>query len=115
MRSPRRRECPKGALQFHFPGRLFPALVDEFAVELASDAAATIATHEDGGGACRGGRRGSIPPVDTDVAYASLGALDEIMMQSAGELPALAAAAPALSALPLRSVGAADAGAIARR
>jgi AcrR family transcriptional regulator len=161
----------KGALYFHFPGKLplFSALVDEFAAELAADAAATIAAHE--GGVARveaavtaaltlfGRRRalarivlieaaslgpayamkrrevlgrfaalvrhhldeavaeGSIPPVDTDVAaYAWLGALNEVVMQSlAGELPALADAAPALSALLLRSVGAADGGAVSRR
>jgi AcrR family transcriptional regulator len=40
----------KGALYFHFPGKLplFSALVDEFAAELAADAAATIAAHEGG-------------------------------------------------------------------
>ena len=55
--------------------------------------------------------------MDTDVAaYAWLGALNEVVMQSlAGELPALADAAPALSALLLRSVGAADVGAVSRR
>jgi AcrR family transcriptional regulator len=40
----------KGALYFHFPGKLplFSALVDEFAAELAADATATIAAHEGG-------------------------------------------------------------------
>ena len=57
---------------------------------------------------------GSIPPVDTRVAaYAWLGALNEVVLQSLqGELPALAEKAPALSALLLRSV---DAGAVAGR
>jgi hypothetical protein len=51
---------------------------------------------------------GSIPPVDTRVAaYAWLGALNEVVLQSLqGELPALAETAPALSALLLRSVDA---------
>jgi TetR/AcrR family transcriptional regulator, fatty acid metabolism regulator protein len=152
----------KGALYFHFPGKLelFSALVDEFASELAADVAATIAAHR--GGVARVeaavtaalavfGRRqalarivlieasslgpayaqkrrevlgrfaalvrhhldeaiaeGSIPPVDTRVAaYAWLGALNEVVLQSLqGELPALAETAPALSALLLRSVDA---------
>ena len=161
----------KGALYFHFPGKLplFSALVDEFAAELAAEAAATIAAHE--GGVARveaavaaalalfGRRRalarivlieaaslgpayamkrrevlgrfaalvrhhletavaeGSIPPLDTGMAaYAWLGALNEVVMQSLeGELPALADAAPALSALLLRSVGAVDVGPASRR
>jgi TetR/AcrR family transcriptional regulator, fatty acid metabolism regulator protein len=152
----------KGALYFHFPGKLelFSALVDEFASELAADVAATIAAHR--GGVARVeaavtaalavfGRRqalarivlieasslgpayaqkgrevlgrfaalvrhhldeaiaeGSIPPVDTRVAaYAWLGALNEVVLQSLqGGLPALAETAPALSALLLRSVDA---------
>ncbi len=160
----------KGALYFHFPGKLplFSALVDEFAAELAAEAAATIAAHE--GGVARveaavaaalalfGRRRalarivlieaaslgpayamkrrevlgrfaalvrhhletavaeGSIPPLDTGVAaYAWLGALNEVVMQSLeGELPALADAAPALSALLLRSVGAVEVGPASR-
>jgi AcrR family transcriptional regulator len=161
----------KGALYFHFPGKLqlFSALVDAFAAELAADAAAAIAAHR--GGVARvkatvaaaltvlGRRRalarivlieaaslgpayaekrreilgrfaalvrdhldeaiaeGSIPPVDTSVAaYAWLGALNEVVMQSLqGELPALANVAPALSELLLRSVGVADAGVTAGR
>jgi AcrR family transcriptional regulator len=155
----------KGALYFHFPGKLqlFSALVDEFAAELAADAIASIATHRSGVArveaavaaalAVFGRRRalarivlieaaslgpayadkrqevlgrfaalvrhhlddavaeGGIPPVDTGVAaYAWLGALNEVVMQSLqGELPALADTAPALSALLLRSVGVAEA------
>jgi hypothetical protein len=59
---------------------------------------------------------GSIPPLDTGVAaYAWLGALNEVVMQSLeGELPALADAAPALSALLLRSVGAVEVGPASR-
>ncbi len=51
---------------------------------------------------------GSIPPVDTGVAaHAWLGALNEVVLESLeGVLPALADAAPTLSALLLRSVGA---------
>ena len=58
---------------------------------------------------------GSIPPLDTGVAaYAWLGALNEVAMQSLeGELPAPADAAHTLSALLLRSVGAAETGAMA--
>lgn len=60
---------------------------------------------------------GSIPPLHTGVAaYAWLGALNEVVLQSLrSELPSLADAAPALSALLLRSVGAAAAGAAADR
>ena len=60
---------------------------------------------------------GAIPPVDTGVAvHAWLGALNEVVMQSLeGVLPALAQAAPTLSALLLRSVGAVDVGAASRR
>ena len=60
---------------------------------------------------------GSIPPLDTGVAaYAWLGALNEVAMQSLeGELPAPPEAAPMLSALLLRSVGAAETGAMAGR
>lgn len=155
----------KGALYFHFPGKLqlFSALVDGFAAELAADVGAAIAAQR--GGVARveaavaaalavfGRRRalarivlieatslgpayatkrrevlgrfaalvrhhldeavaeGSIPRVDTGVAaYAWLGALNEVVMQSLqGELPVLAEAAPALSALLLRSVSAAAA------
>jgi AcrR family transcriptional regulator len=161
----------KGALYFHFPGKLelFSALVDEFAAELAANVAAAISLHR--GGVARVeaavaaalavfGRRqalarivlfeaaslgpayarkrqevlgrfvalvrqnleeaiaeGSIPPLDTGVAaYAWLGALNEVVMQSLqSELPALEDAASTLSALLLRSVGAADAGAAADR
>jgi AcrR family transcriptional regulator len=53
-------------------------------------------------------REGSIPPLDTRVAaVAWLGALNELVTQWLhGEIADLAAAAPALSALLLRSVGA---------
>jgi TetR/AcrR family fatty acid metabolism transcriptional regulator len=56
---------------------------------------------------------GSIPPIDTSVAaYAWLGALTEVVMQALrGELGDLAATAPALSTLLLRSVGAVRPGA----
>jgi AcrR family transcriptional regulator len=161
----------KGALYFHFPGKLplFSALVDEFAGELRADVAVAIAAHQ--GGVARveaavtaaldllGRRRalarivlieaaslgpayatkrreilgrfaalvrryldeavaeGSIPPLDTGVAaYAWLGALNEVAMQSLeGELPAPPEAAHVLSALLLRSVGAAETGAMAVR
>lgn len=161
----------KGALYFHFPGKLplFSALVDEFADELRADVAVAIAAHQ--GGVARveaavtaaldllGRRRalarivlieatslgpayatkrreilgrfaalvrrhldeavaeGSIPPLDTGVAaYAWLGALNEVAMQSLeGELPAPPEAAHTLSALLLRSVGAAETGAMAGR
>ena len=152
----------KGALYFHFPGKLplFSALVDEFAAELAAEVSLPIAGHRAGvprveaavaaalavfgrhralarivlieaaslGPAYATKRRevlgqfaalirhhldeavadGSIPPVDTAVAaYAWLGALNEIVLESLeGELPALADAAPTLSMLLLRSVGA---------
>jgi AcrR family transcriptional regulator len=41
---------PKGALYFHFPGKLplFSALVDEFAAELRADVAAAIAAYQGG-------------------------------------------------------------------
>jgi len=40
----------KGALYFHFPGKLplFSALVDEFAAELGADVAGAIAAHQTG-------------------------------------------------------------------
>jgi AcrR family transcriptional regulator len=160
----------KGALYFHFPGKLelFSALVDEVAAELAAGVASTIAAHR--GGVARVeaavtaalalfGRRqalarivlieasslgpayakkraevlgrlaalvrhhldeaiaeGSIPAVDTRVAaYAWLGALNEVVLQSLqGELPTLAETASALSALLLRSVEATGAAAPGR-
>jgi AcrR family transcriptional regulator len=151
----------KGALYFHFPGKLdlFSALVDDFAAALAEEVAGAIARHRGGvarveaavgaalallgrhrslarivlieaaslGPAYAAKRQavlgrfaalvrhhldqaaaeGSIPIIDTAVAaYAWLGAITEVVMQALqGELPALADAAPELSALLLRSVG----------
>jgi AcrR family transcriptional regulator len=161
----------KGALYFHFPGKLplFSALVDELAAELGADVATAIAAHQ--GGVARveaavtaalslfGPRRalarivlieaaslgpayptkrreilgrfaamvrhhldeavaeGSIPPLDSRVAaYAWLGALNEVAMQSLeGELSAPEDAARALSALLLRSVGVVETGAMSDR
>jgi len=161
----------KGALYFHFPGKLplFSALVDEFAAELGADVAGAIAAHQSGmarveaavsaalslfgrrralarivlieaaslGPAYAAKRReilgrfaalvrhhldeavaeGSIPPLDSGVAaYAWLGALNEVAMQSLeGQLAAPENAAQALSALLLRSVGAADTAALSGR
>ncbi len=60
---------------------------------------------------------GSIPPLDSRVAaYAWLGALNEVAMQSLeGELSAPEDAAHALSALLLRSVGVVETGAMSDR
>jgi TetR/AcrR family fatty acid metabolism transcriptional regulator len=60
---------------------------------------------------------GSIPPLDTGVAArAWLGALNEVVLRSIqGDLPSLEDAAPPLSALLLRSVGAPDDGAASGR
>ena len=161
----------KGALYFHFPGKLplFSALVDEFAAELGADVTVAIAAHQGGvarveaavtaaleplrtparprphrahrggeprarlrdeaprdprplrrAGAApsrRGRRRGKHPAARHRVAaYAWLGALNEVAMQSLeGELSAPEDAARALSALLLRSVGVVETGAMSDR
>jgi AcrR family transcriptional regulator len=152
----------KGALYFHFPGKLplFSALVDAFAAGLAHDVAAAI-EHERGAvakvgaalaaalgtfgrhralahivlvesasvGPAHAAKRqevlgrfaelvrhhldqavaeGTIPPGDTAVAaYAWLGAVNELVTQWVlGRIPELAAVAPTLAELLLRSIGA---------
>jgi AcrR family transcriptional regulator len=152
----------KGALYFHFPGKLelFSALVDAFAAELGEAATAAIQGHANGVarveaavrailavfgrqralarivllestrlGAVRAEKRqevlgrfvllvrrhldeavsdGTLPQLDTTVAaYAWVGAVNELVTQwLEGALSDLDGAAPSLSALLLRSVGA---------